>query len=131
MYVFGYILIDIYVCVYSRAASETGRAGVSAMARRRAEKAAHTWYKFDTDAVFHAPMFALNADADASACGPSQPQSTPTEGARMWRGCVCAQSHTHTCTRPIAHAHMRAPAHGRSTWARACGGPASAICSSG
>ncbi len=52
---------------------------------------------FDTDAVFHAPMFALNADADWNACEPSHPQSTPTEGARMCRrGCVRAQSHTRT-----------------------------------
>jgi hypothetical protein len=29
----------------------------------RAEKAAHTTCMFDTDAVFHAPMFALNASA--------------------------------------------------------------------
>ncbi len=32
--------------------------------RRRAEKAAHTAAMFDTDAVFHAPMLALNADAE-------------------------------------------------------------------
>ncbi len=30
-------------------------------ARRAGRKAAHTWYMFDTRAVFHAPMFALNA----------------------------------------------------------------------
>ena len=29
----------------------------------RAEKAAHTQTMFDTEAVFHAPMSALNADA--------------------------------------------------------------------
>jgi hypothetical protein len=40
------------------------------VARRGAERAAHTWdksvrrAKLDTDAVFHAPMFALNADAE-------------------------------------------------------------------
>ena len=33
----------------------------------RAEKAAHTWNMFDTDAVFHAPMFALNAVAELNA----------------------------------------------------------------
>ena len=32
-------------------------------ARRRAGKAAHTAYNVVTAAVFHAPMFALNADA--------------------------------------------------------------------
>jgi hypothetical protein len=33
------------------------------VARRRADKAAHTPSMFDTAAVFHAPMSALNADA--------------------------------------------------------------------
>ncbi len=52
---------------------------------------------FNTAAVFHAPMFALNADAEKNACEPSHPRSTPTERARMSRrGCVGAQSHTRT-----------------------------------
>jgi hypothetical protein len=34
-----------------------------AVARRRGGKAAHTWDKSVIDAVFHAPMSALNADA--------------------------------------------------------------------
>jgi hypothetical protein len=38
-------------------------------ARRRAEKA-HTEANVVTDAVFHAPMFALNAVADQNACAP-------------------------------------------------------------
>ena len=59
----------------------------------RAEKAAHTLDNVVTAAVFHAPMFALNAVADWNACEPSHPRSTPTEGARMCRrGCVGAQS---------------------------------------
>ena len=68
------------------------------MARRPAEKAAHTPRMFDTRAVFHAPMSALNADADADwkACEPSHPRSTPTEGARL---CRRVQSHTHTRVR--------------------------------
>jgi hypothetical protein len=32
---------------------------------------AHTWYNVVTDAVFHAPMSALNADADWNACEPA------------------------------------------------------------
>jgi hypothetical protein len=32
-----------------------------------------------TDAVFHAPMFALNADADWNACKRNHKRSTPTE----------------------------------------------------
>jgi hypothetical protein len=35
-----------------------------ALARRRADKAAHTLTKKVTAAVFHAPMSALNADAE-------------------------------------------------------------------
>ncbi len=31
--------------------------------RAAGPEAAHTWNMFDTDAVFHAPMFALKADA--------------------------------------------------------------------
>jgi hypothetical protein len=86
----------------------------------RAERAAHTKANVVTRAVFHAPMFALSADEKPNVCEPSHPRSTPTERARMCRrGCVGAQ---------IANAH--AHAHGRSTWARVCGGPASAIRSS-
>jgi hypothetical protein len=33
----------------------------------RRPKAAHTEAMFDTDAVFHAPMFALNVDAEENA----------------------------------------------------------------
>jgi hypothetical protein len=84
------------------------------------KKAAHTFVNVVTAAVFHAPMFALNADAAWNAWEPGHPRSTPSEGARMCRrGCAGAESRTH------------ARAHGRSTWARACGGPPSAIRSSG
>jgi hypothetical protein len=38
---------------------------------------------FDTAAVFHAPMFALNTAAVSNACEPGHTQSTPTEGARF------------------------------------------------
>ncbi len=45
----------------------------SARPHRRARDGgtAHTWYNVVTDAVFHAPMFALNADADMNACEPN------------------------------------------------------------
>jgi hypothetical protein len=67
------------------------------VARRPAEKAAHTLNNEVTRAVFHAPMFALNADADKNACKPSHTRSTPTEGARTCRrGCLGAQSRTHS-----------------------------------
>jgi hypothetical protein len=49
-----------------RAASKPGRARPPLCASPGPE-AAHTSYMFDTDAVFHAPMFALNAVAEANA----------------------------------------------------------------
>jgi hypothetical protein len=62
----------------------------------QAGKAAHTAYMVDTRAVFHAPMFALNATAPSNACEPSHPRSTPTEGARtVRRRCGGAQTRTH------------------------------------
>jgi hypothetical protein len=42
-------------------------------AAARAGKAAHTEDKSVTRAVFHAPMFALNAAAEANACEPKPP----------------------------------------------------------
>jgi hypothetical protein len=52
---------------------------------------------FNTEAVFHMPMFALNATAERNACGHNHPRSTPAERARMCRrGCVRARSHTQT-----------------------------------
>ncbi len=53
---------------------------------------AHTAYNVVTDAVFHAAMFALNADAEPNACQPSHSRSTPTERTRTLRHgyvCVC------------------------------------------
>jgi hypothetical protein len=56
------------------------------------KRPAHTCTIEVTDAVFHAPMFALNLDAYWNACAPSHPRSTPAERARMCRrGCVGAQ----------------------------------------
>jgi hypothetical protein len=61
------------------AAAHNGPRGTEAQAerirhsvRRRAEKA-HTWYNEVTDAVFHAPMFALKAVAEWNACAPKPP----------------------------------------------------------
>jgi hypothetical protein len=71
-----------------------------------------------TEAVFHAPMFALNADAKRNACEPSRTRSTPTE----------PRSHLPA---PGAWApdrkRTRARARTDAARARACGGPASAI----
>ena len=58
--------------------------------------------------MFHAPMFALNADAERNACAPSHPRSTPT-GRRL-------HGSAQIRVRPIAHAR----AH-RRTRGRVCG----------
>ncbi len=80
------------------------------MARRR-PKAEHTWYKVVMRAVFHAPMFALNADATVNACEPNRTRSTPTERARTFRcGYVGAETHNHT----RAHTHGRTREHRRT-----------------
>ena len=42
-------------------------------------EAAQTDCMFDTDAVFHAPMFALNAAADSNACAP-RPHAVDADG---------------------------------------------------
>ena len=56
----------MYVCTYIpaflRAAVPNTRP--PAVARRPGPKAAYTAYNVVTRAVFHAPMFALNADAE-------------------------------------------------------------------
>ena len=52
-----------------------------------------------TAAVFHALMFALNADAKPNACAPSHPRSTPTG----MRSHVSERMRA----RPIAHARAR------------------------
>jgi hypothetical protein len=88
----------------------------------RAGKAAHTPCNVVAAAVFHAPMFALNADAEMNACEP-RPPAVDADGRRSH---VSARMRG----RPIAHARARARAHGRSTQARVCGGPATAIRSS-
>jgi len=52
-----------------RAASKP-RPSASTIVRAAGPKAAHTPSIVATRAVFHAPMFALNADADRNACAP-------------------------------------------------------------
>jgi hypothetical protein len=77
-------------------------------------------YNVVTAAVFHAPMFALNADAEMNACEP-RPPAVDAGGRRSH---VSARMRG----RPIARAHTRA--NGRSTRTHVCGGPTSAIRSS-
>jgi len=69
--------------------------------RAAGRKAAHTPVKSLTRAVFHAPMFALNADASLNACEPRHTQSsTPVERTHTFgRGYVCPQTHMHAQAR--------------------------------
>jgi hypothetical protein len=71
-----------------------------------AEKAAHTEFNVVTDAVFHAPMSALNADAYTNACAPNHPRST-ADGTR-----------SHGSARMRARPIARARAHARTDAAR-------------
>ncbi len=49
---------------HNRPRRTEARPSASAVVRAAGQGAAHTKPMFDTDAVFHAPMFALNADAE-------------------------------------------------------------------
>ncbi len=81
----------MFICNHRRPTDRVRR-----MARRR-PKAAHTDIMHVRDAVFHAPMFALNADAPQNACTQNNTQSTPTEVlARI--GIYTKYTHTHTHT---------------------------------
>ncbi len=96
---------------HNRPRRTEARPSASAVVRATGPRAAHTEAMFDTDAVFHAPMFALNAHADWNACEPSHPRSTATERARMCRrGCVGARSRIyirmHVPSRPSARPYL-------------------------
>jgi hypothetical protein len=74
-----------------------------------------------TDAVFHAPMFALNADANPNACEPSRTRSIADgKGSHVFGADTRAPKHTHT----------RARAHGRTSVQVCCAGPHRVIRSS-
>ncbi len=60
------------------------RPSASAVVRAAGPGAAHTWYNVVTDAVFHAPMFALKADAHANACAP-KPHAVDDDGQGLAR----------------------------------------------
>ena len=64
--------------------------------RAAGPKAAHTLDNELTEAVFHAPMFALNAFAWRNACEPSHTRSNADVKAlaRFRYGHACAQTHT-------------------------------------
>ncbi len=71
---------------------------VRRMARRR-PKAAHTELIHVRDAVFHAPMFALNAEATQNACTHTEQHAVHAgRSARTNRHIYITRTHTHTHT---------------------------------
>ncbi len=60
------------------------RPSASAIVRAAGPGAAHTWFNAVTDAVFHAPMSALNADAEENACAP-KPHAVHADGQGLAR----------------------------------------------
>ena len=88
------------------------RPSASAIVRAAEPGAAHTWYNVVTDAVFHAAIIALNADAEANACAP-KPHAVHADGQGLARLRVSglrpspqhepADACAHSRSIPIAH----------------------------
>ncbi len=107
-------------------ASATDRAQSAAV--RAGPEAAHTKDKSVTRAVFHAPMFALKADAFSNACEPRTRRSAAAGSARTrWRGCGRAHAHTRARARMhkrfgacVAHVRLSATRVRRSAYREGC-----------
>ncbi len=84
--------------------------GTPAVACRR-QKAALTQYNVLTAAVFHTPMFALNADADSNACEPSRTVHTNGKGAYV-------DAHATECLHVGTHASALVASHRRASHGR-------------
>jgi hypothetical protein len=84
--------------------TEPRNSAPAAVARRR-PKAAHTISNVRTRAVFHAPMFALNAVADLNAYKPNRTRSTADVKAlaRFRYAHACAQAHAGARSHMDAH----------------------------
>ena len=88
------------------------RPSASAVVRAAGPGAAHTWFNVVTRAVFHAPMLALNADAEENACAP-KPHAVHADGQGLARLRVSgfrpspqhepANTCAHSRSIPIAH----------------------------
>ncbi len=78
------------------------RPSASAAVARRGPKAAHTPCNTLTDAVFHALMFVLNADAWASTCEPNRGRRRRKVFARFGAN-ACAPKRTRASARKDAH----------------------------
>ncbi len=89
-------------------AASTTRPSASTVVRAAGPGAAHTANNVVTDAVFHAPMFALNADAEANTCAP-KPHAVHADGQGLARlrvsGFRPSPQHepANACAQPIHH----------------------------
>ncbi len=88
------------------------RPSASAIVRAAGPGAAHTETIFDTDAVFHAPMLALNADADWNACAP-KPHAVHADGQGLARFGVSGSGRARS-TSPPTRAHTADPSQSRT-----------------
>ena len=102
---------------HNRPRRTEARPSASAVVHAAGSGAAHTWFNVVTRAVFHAPMFALNADAEPNACAP-KPHAVDADGQGLARcrgsgsrpspqhepadSCAHSRSITH---RTLVHAH--------------------------
>ncbi len=87
--------ISISTTVYSSTGEKANRAPVRNTLPATAEKA-RTWAMFDTTAVFHAPMFALNASARLNACEPNPRGPRFCMYVRVWMY-ACMYIRTYVC----------------------------------
>jgi hypothetical protein len=83
------------------------RPSASAIVRAAGPGAVHTPAMFDTDVVFHAPMFALNTDAPQNACAP-KPNAVDADGQRLARFRVSGSGRARS-TSPPTRPHTADP----------------------
>ncbi len=88
------------------------RPSASAIVRAAGPGAVHTEDKLDTDAVFHAPMSALKADAEWNACVP-KPHAVHADGQGLARFRVSSfrPSPQHEPANACAHSRSITIAH--------------------
>ncbi len=88
------------------------RPSASAIVRAAGPEAPHTPDNVMIDAVFHAPMFALNADAEENACAP-KPHAVDADeqGLARFRVSGCRPSPQHEPANACAHCRSIPIAH--------------------
>ncbi len=97
---------------HNRPRRTEARPSASAVVRAAGPRAAHTPCNEATRAVFHAPMFALNADAELNACAPKPPRGPRRrEGLARFRVSGSRPSPQHEPANPCAHSRSITIAH--------------------